>query len=196
MARCLEEGRSGWVFARAALEAVHAEAERLGIKFVAGSLKEKVEALLYSDDGSTILGTRTADRVEHTVDRTILAAGANSGFLFDFERQLRPTAWTLAHIPLTPGEARVYKDLPVLFNVERGFFIELDASNHEMKICDKHPGYCNFVRVDGELRSVPFARQRCHLKQSSACGGYYVKPCWRWKGVSSVSRGSAGMPIR
>lgn len=50
------------------------------------------------------------------------------------------------------------KDLPVPFNVGRGFFIESDASNHEMKICDEHPGYCNFVRVDGELRSVPFAR--------------------------------------
>lgn len=52
----------------------------------------------------------------------------------------------------------------MLSNVERGFFIEPDASNHEMKICDEHPGYCNFVRVDGELRSVLFAWQRIPLK--------------------------------
>lgn len=79
-------------FTRAALEAVHAEVERLGVEFVAGLPKENVEVLLYSDDGSTILGARTADGVEHTADRTILAAGVNSDLLFDFERQLRPTA--------------------------------------------------------------------------------------------------------
>lgn len=52
----------------------------------------------------------------------------------------------------------------MLFNVERGFFIEPDASNHEMKICDEHPGCCNFVRVDGELRSVSFAWQQIPLE--------------------------------
>jgi sarcosine oxidase/L-pipecolate oxidase len=83
---------AAWVFARAALGAVHVEAERLGVEFVAGSPKGKLEVLLYSDDGSTVLGARTADGVEHTADRAILAAGANSDLLFDFERQLRPTA--------------------------------------------------------------------------------------------------------
>ena len=46
------------------------------------------------------MGTRTADGVEHTVDRAILAAGANSDLLFDFERQLRPTVWTLDRLIL------------------------------------------------------------------------------------------------
>lgn len=90
MARCLE-GQSGLDLARAALEVVHAEAERLRVEFVAGSPRGKVEALLYSGDRSTVLGVRTADEVEHTADRTILAAGANSDLLFDSERQLRPT---------------------------------------------------------------------------------------------------------
>ena len=46
------------------------------------------------------MGTRTADGVGHTVDRALLAAGANSDLLFDFERQLRPTVWTLDRLIL------------------------------------------------------------------------------------------------
>lgn len=56
--------------------------------------------MLYSDDGSTVLGTRTANGVGHTVDRALLAAGANSDLLSDFERQLRPTAWMLDRLIL------------------------------------------------------------------------------------------------
>lgn len=85
MARCLE-GQSGLDLARAALEVVHAEAERLRVEFVTGSPKGKVVVLLYSDGGSTVLGARTADGVEHTADRAISVAGANSDLLFDFER--------------------------------------------------------------------------------------------------------------
>lgn len=78
------------------------------------------------------------------------------------KNQLRPTAWTLAHIKMSPEEAKLYKDLPVLFNVERGFFMEPDEDNHEMKICDEHPGYCNWVCNPRAKRwkSIPFARHQ------------------------------------
>lgn len=46
---------------------------------------------------------------------------------------------------MTPEELRLYKDLLVLFNIERGFFMEPDEDNGELKICDEHPGYCNWV---------------------------------------------------
>lgn len=112
---------AGWVFARAALEAAYTEATRLGVRFITGEVRGRVTNLIY--EGSDVVGAMTADNIEHRADRTILCAGANSDGLLDFERQLRPTAWTLAHIKMTDEERTLWKDLPVLFNVESGFFM-------------------------------------------------------------------------
>lgn len=150
---------AGWVHARKALISAAKEAERLGVKFVTGSPQGAVIGLIY--ENGDIAGAETADGKEHRAVRTILAAGAGSNELFDFKDQLRPTAWTLAHIQMTPEETKLYKDLPVLFNVEKGFFMEPDEDRHELKICDEHPGYCNWTkRSDGRLKSLPFAKQQ------------------------------------
>jgi sarcosine oxidase/L-pipecolate oxidase len=154
---------AGWVFARAALEVMRAESIRLGVKYVTEEHHGRVDSLMMSrsvEAVSVISGARTADGIEHMADYTILAAGANSDQLLDFKKQLRPTAWTLAHIPLSSEDAQTWRDLPVLYGVDRGFFIEPDEEKHELKICDEHPGYCNIIEVDGEVRSVPFARQQ------------------------------------
>lgn len=53
----------------------------------------------------------------------------------------------------------LYKDLPVLFNIESGFFMEPDAENHELKICYEHLGYCNWTTDPaGNKASVPFVK--------------------------------------
>ncbi|KAL6247030.1 hypothetical protein RBB50_006337 [Rhinocladiella similis] len=151
---------AGWVFARGALEAAYNEACRLGVRFVTGESEGKVERLIYSD--SDVLGALTSDGIEHRADRTVLCAGANSDRIFDFEKQLRPTAWTLAHIQMTDEEREKWKDLPVLFNVERGFFMEPTTGTGELKFVDEHPGYCNFIHdhSTNAERSVPIARQQ------------------------------------
>jgi sarcosine oxidase/L-pipecolate oxidase len=118
---CFREKGAGWLFARGALKAAYDEATRLGVHFIAGPTQGKVESLIYSS--STIIGAKTVDGVEHNADQVILSAGANSDLLFDFERQLRPTCWTLAHIQMTEEERKLWTNLPVLFNVERGFFM-------------------------------------------------------------------------
>jgi sarcosine oxidase/L-pipecolate oxidase len=63
---------------------------------------------------------------------------------------------------MTPEELKIYKNLPVLFNVERGFFMEPDEDNGELKICDEHPGYCNWLPRPGTI-SQPFARHQIPL---------------------------------
>ena len=117
-------------------------------------------------------GARTADGVEHRAEKTVVCVGANAPQIEPLGRELKgmllPKAWTLAHIKLTEEERQLYKDLPVLFNCERGFFM-MDEDSREMKICDEHPGYCNWVdeqngegeprRGDGKV-DVPFARQQ------------------------------------
>ncbi|KAF2176378.1 nucleotide-binding domain-containing protein [Zopfia rhizophila CBS 207.26] len=155
-----KDGGAGWVFASGALREMYAEAVKLGVHFMTGSSEGAVQTLLQSSSKDTIIGAQTADGVRHKASLTILATGANSDSLLDFKKQLRPTAWTLAHLPLAAEEIENYRNLPVLYGVDRGFFIEPDAENHQMKICDEHPGYCNFIDVEGELRSVPFARQQ------------------------------------
>jgi sarcosine oxidase / L-pipecolate oxidase len=155
-------GGSGWVHACRAVIAVYAEASRLGVKFVTGDSCGRVVELLH--DETAIQGVRTADDRKHFSSRVVLAAGANADLLLDFQNQLRPTAWTLAHVPLTEKEAETYVDLPVIFNVEKGFFIEPDAEKHELKVCDEHPGYCNFFEVEGNVRSIPFARNEIPLE--------------------------------
>ncbi|KAL2838964.1 FAD dependent oxidoreductase [Aspergillus pseudoustus] len=151
------ETGAGWVFARGAIEAAHREASRLGVQFVVAP----VESLVYSDGGDDVIGLKTVDGKMHLGNRLILCAGANSDQLLDFERQLRPTAWTLAHIQMTDEEIKLWKELPVLFNANRGFFIEPDAKG-QLKFVDEHPGYCNFVRdpMTGVETSVPFAKHQ------------------------------------
>lgn len=144
---------AGWVFARGAIISAKQEAERLGVRFVTGQ-QGLVTELLFSNETEhgensralkpgALRGVRSADGTIYRAHTTILANGANADDLVDLKQQLRPTAWTLAHIKMTPEEAGLYKDLPVLFNFEKGFFMEPSAETHELKICDEHPGYIN-----------------------------------------------------
>ena len=151
----------GWVHARKALEAAALEAQRLGVKLLTGTPQGAVDSLLLED--GDVRGAITADGKEHRADRTILCAGANAAQLLDMKDQLRPTAWTLAHIKMTEEEMKLYRNLPVMFNVERGFFMEPDQDKHELKICDEHPGYCNWLNADKRV-SLPFSKHQIPLR--------------------------------
>lgn len=156
---------AGWIHAQKAMVSAYTEAQRLGVKFITGSPAGQVVTLLY--EKGDVSGAQTADGVIHRADHTILCAGAGSDRLLDFKKQLRPTAWTLSHIRLSAEEAKLYKNLPVLFNIAKGFFMEPDEDKHELKICDEHPGYCNFIpdpSHNGEIRSIPFARHQIPLE--------------------------------
>ncbi|KAI0835873.1 fructosyl amine:oxygen oxidoreductase [Hypoxylon sp. FL0890] len=186
-----KQSGAGWVSAKGTILAAKKEAERLSIRFITGRKGEVIE-LLFSDDTQpealqiekgdkprrNLEGVKTADGTIHKANTTILANGANADFLLDFKNQLRPTAWTLAHIRMTPSEAKLYKDLPVLFNIEKGFFMEPSDETHELKICDEHPGYINPIysqtiegtgmSVKGDGRTIigsrPFAKHQIPLE--------------------------------
>ncbi|KAJ5623158.1 fructosyl-amino acid oxidase [Penicillium lividum] len=169
----MSKSGAGWVHAQKAMVAAYTEAQRLGAKFITGTPSGKVVSLLF--DRGDVVGAQTEDGVHHPADHTILAAGAGSDRLLDFKKQLRPTAWTLCHIKMSAEEAKLYRDLPVLFNIAKGFFMEPDEDRHELKICDEHPGYCNFVADPfhgGEERSVPFAKHQIPLKAEARARGF------------------------
>lgn len=178
-----KETGAGWVYARGAIVAAKRAAEKLGVRFITGKKGEVVE-LLFSEDTRAEISTprkdnglrigldavKTADGTIHKAHTTILANGANADLLLDFQSQLRPTAWTLAHVKMTPSEAELYKDLPVLFNIEKGFFMEPSAETHELKICDEHPGYISpvYSSENGKiLGSKPFARHQIPIESEA-----------------------------
>ncbi|KAI1774421.1 fructosyl amine:oxygen oxidoreductase [Hypoxylon cercidicola] len=186
---------AGWVYAKGAIIAAKQEAEKLGVRFLTGKKGEVVELLFSEDtqaeisstekDDKSLKAVKTSDGTVHRAHTTILANGANADLLLDFQSQLRPTAWTLAHIQMTPSEAQLYKNLPVLFNIEKGFFMEPSAETHELKICDEHPGYIHPVYPsdnggileDGKqgighdsgriLGSIPFARHQIPIESEA-----------------------------
>ncbi|KAF7594423.1 hypothetical protein BBP40_009243 [Aspergillus hancockii] len=147
---------AGWAHARNALVATVREAQNLGIKFVTGTEGRVVTLIFENND---VKGAVTADGKIWRAEQTVLCAGASAAQFLDFKDQLRPTAWTLAHIQLRPEERALYKNLPVIFNIEKGFFFEPDEERGEIKICDEHPGYTNMVKsADGHLMSIPFEK--------------------------------------
>ncbi|KAK8087267.1 hypothetical protein PG994_002241 [Apiospora phragmitis] len=158
---------AGWVEARDVLLDVYAAAAEGGATFVCDPEAGRIAELLYDEGDDEVVGAKTADGETHRADFTILTAGAGASALVDFENQLRPTAWTLAHVPLTAAEAPAYAELPVLFAVDEGFFLSppksaIAAGDAELKICDEHPGYIHLVsEEDGdkkEKQPVPIPR--------------------------------------
>jgi sarcosine oxidase/L-pipecolate oxidase len=155
---------AGWVHARKGLVSCANEAKRLGAKFVVADVAE-----LFFEAGD-VRGVTTKDGRRLLADTTILCAGANSDGLLDFKGQLRPTAWTLAHIQMTPEETKLFKNLPVLFHIEKGFFMEPDEDKHQLKMCDEHPGYCNWVGGKGaNQKSVPLAVNQIPIDAEQRC---------------------------
>ncbi|TRX92020.1 hypothetical protein FHL15_007117 [Xylaria flabelliformis] len=189
---------AGWVFARGAIISAKDEAEELGVRFITGQ-QGLVTELLFSDEtkpgeiGSApkqgaLRGVKAADGTIHRAHMTILANGANADELIDLKYQLRPTAWTLAQIRMTSEEAELYKDLPVLFNIEKGFFMEPSAETHELKICDEHPGYINPIyeersedsspgqpKSERIIGSKPFARQQVPLESEERVRAFLME---------------------
>lgn len=161
---------AGWVFARGALVSAYREAARLGVKFITGASGDVKKLVIENGD---VVGVETADGSKHFAETVILAAGAAAPSLLDMKDQLRPTAWTLAHIKMTAEECALYKNLPVLFNLESGFFMEPDEENGELKICDEHPGYCNWTTTSsGTKASVPFAKHQIPKEAEERVRGF------------------------
>lgn len=129
----------GWLAAAKAINAIGEYLREQGVRFGfggAGSFKQPLLA-----EGICI-GVETLDGTRYYADKVVLAAGAWSPALVDLHDQCvskvgRPEnyplvvassnnhqAWVYAHMQLTPEEAAAYKDTPVVYNGDVGFFFE------------------------------------------------------------------------
>ncbi|KAK7431159.1 hypothetical protein QQZ08_002199 [Neonectria magnoliae] len=132
----------GWLAAAKAINAIGDFLKSKGVQFGfsgAGTLKEP----LFAADGSTCIGVETVDGTKYYADKVVLAAGAWTPTLVDLEDQCVSKAWVFAHLHLTPDEAASYKDIPVVYDGEYGFFFE-PSEDGTIKVCDEFPGFSRF----------------------------------------------------
>ncbi|KAL2859423.1 FAD dependent oxidoreductase [Aspergillus pseudodeflectus] len=135
-------GDGGWLAAAKAINAIGLFLKEQGVQFGfggAGTFKQP----LFAADGTTCIGVETVDGTQYHADKVVLAAGAWSSTLVDLEDQCVSKAWVFAHIQLTPEEAAAYKDTPVVYDGDYGFFFEPNE-NGIIKICDEFPGFTHF----------------------------------------------------
>lgn len=132
---------AGWMFASLALKRAAEECIKLGANFITDTAAE----LLFDSETQRCLGVRTYSGIDILADRTIIAAGANSVKLMDFEGQLLAKCWTLGHIKLSQKEANSLQNTPVIIDIDRGFMFEPDSSG-SIKFCNEFPGYINMEK--------------------------------------------------
>ncbi|CAI7669350.1 unnamed protein product [Penicillium manginii] len=157
-------GDGGWLAAAKAINAIGQHLKKQGVNFGfgrAGSFKKP----LFTDDEVTCIGVETVDGTKYFADKVVLAAGAWSPTLVDLDDQCVSKAWVFAHIKLTPEEAAHYKNMPVVYDGEYGFFFEPNEHG-VIKVCDEFPGFTRFKKhqpfgaASPKLISVP----RSHAK--------------------------------
>ncbi|SPO00318.1 related to fructosyl amino acid oxidase [Cephalotrichum gorgonifer] len=141
----------GWLAAEKAINAIGKVLKARGVNFgfgKAGSFR----CPLFDTDGTTCIGVETVDGTKYYADKVVLAAGAWSPTLVDLEDQCC-------------SKAAEYKNAPVVYNGELGFFFE--PNEHGIiKVCDEFPGFSRFKMhqpygaASPKLISVP----RSHAK--------------------------------
>ncbi|OTA86150.1 hypothetical protein M434DRAFT_82309 [Hypoxylon sp. CO27-5] len=154
----------GWLAAGKAINAIGEELRRQGVRFGfggAGSFKQP----LFAEDGITCIGVETVDGTKYYADKVVLAAGAWSPTLVDLDDQCCSKAWVYAMIQLSPKEAAEYKDSPVVYNGDIGFFFEPNEDG-VIKVCDEFPGFTRFKQHQpfGADRPKRISVPRSHAK--------------------------------
>ncbi|KAF1959735.1 fructosyl peptide oxidase [Byssothecium circinans] len=132
----------GWLAAAKAINAIGIYLKEQGVNFGVGR-SGSFKRPLFAPDGSTCIGVETIDGTNYRADKIVLAAGAWSSVLVDLEDQCCSKAWVYAHMRLTPEEAVEYKNVPVVYNGDIGFFFEPDEYG-VIKVCDEFPGFTRF----------------------------------------------------
>lgn len=140
---------------RLAMERASKECIGLGDKVVTDSAEE----LLFDKKTGACLRVRTYSDLEMLAARTVICAGANSGMLLDFQRQLLAKCCTVGHIRLTDNEIEHVKSFPFVLNIDKGFVFETDAFG-DLKFCNELPGYINMETIRGAEGKVPIPSTR------------------------------------
>lgn len=147
-----QQDECGWAHARNCLIQCADEVRNLGGEILVG----KANGLIIEE--GVVKGCTTEEGTMYLAAKTVIASGASSIGILDFEDQMLAKCWTFAHIKLTSEESQKFKNMPVILNMDQGFFFEPDTNN-EIKICNETPGFTNYVDLKKNPQSsVPISR--------------------------------------
>lgn len=113
-----------------ALRAVYKEARSLGVRFLFGDRGKAIHLL--RRNGKTRIETKDGSHL--TADKVLIALGANTARLLDLKNQQSASGLFVTFIKLTQGEYERFKDMPVLFDCEMGYFFPPDTETRLLKI--------------------------------------------------------------
>ncbi|VEU24350.1 DEKNAAC105488 [Brettanomyces naardenensis] len=108
------------------LVAVYRESARRGAKFVFGEGGHVVKV----EEGKV---TAKNGHVYHA-DKIIVTSGANTPALVNLEDIVTAIGHFVSHVQLTNEEYEKYKDMPIFFSSEFGYFFPPDPKDHVIKI--------------------------------------------------------------
>ncbi|RAK93702.1 fructosyl amino acid oxidase [Aspergillus costaricaensis CBS 115574] len=116
---------AGWAAAGEALRRMAVAAQEQGVDYISGE-EGWVKRLLF-DEEKRCTGVITADGSTHVADLVVVAAGAWTPTLLDVAGQLTAKGHSVAHIQLSPAETAHYSALPIMDNLELGYFFPPQA---------------------------------------------------------------------
>ncbi|KAG0687062.1 hypothetical protein C6P40_002949 [Pichia californica] len=86
----------------------------------------------YSDGSSGVI---TKSGYVHSASNILICAGANTGSILTLENQQSATGLYVTHIQLSNNEYNYYKDIPIIYDAELGYFFPPDSKTKIMKVC-------------------------------------------------------------
>lgn len=109
-----------------AITAVYHEARILGVSFAFG------------DDGNAVNISSCKVAVKsgktYSAKKILVTTGAATPSLIPLDAQISPWAAFVTHIQLTKEEYEKYKNMPIFFSAEYGYFFPPDSQNHKIKL--------------------------------------------------------------
>ncbi|EIM19208.1 FAD dependent oxidoreductase [Wallemia mellicola CBS 633.66] len=143
---------NGWCMAHDAVRSACDEAQLLGVEFISGENGTVID--IYKDGQGAVV--KCKDGSVHHADYAILCAGAWADTLIDLEGRCTARCWTVGHIQLTPDEAKLFRNMPIVDHSDLGFFFE-PSIDGKIKFANAFPGYTNYQHLPSTDRytSIP-----------------------------------------
>lgn len=123
------------------LKAVYNEAASCGVRFIFGK-KGQATKIVVKDSVEYV---ETVDGSLYTADKIIISSGAQTGKLIDMKHQQAATGLFVTHIRLTEQEYQKFKNIPIVFDSEMGYFFPPDPATNILKIALPGSGAQNYV---------------------------------------------------
>ena len=150
--------RAGWAHARDSMKVAGDEARRLGVEFSAGP-QATMKSLLLDGNGQAC-GIIAEDGTKWYADRIVMTIGAWTDSVVDMEGQIEARCYAFAHVQLSQDECDEFKGIPVVMNLDEGFFFE-PSKEGLIKVLYEYPGYIYNVKLaDGRTTSLPWSQSR------------------------------------